>query len=525
MPLLLREIISILFLSAITFAVVRPIASRMIATEDFARRRNVWFALTVLAFVSPSFWLFTLFAAPILVIAGRRDPNPTALYLLLLQVIPPFSVAAPMIGMSRLVSVDIYLLLALLVMTPAALRIRRNRASSQYFGPKWMDYLLVSYGILTAFYYIHVESAVGAVYEATVISSLRRIVVYMVAICIPYYVISRSCNTRRLIVDALASFVTSCAIMSVIALFESARHWLLYADLGSNWGIDGKLTSYLLRGHDLRAMASSGHSLALGTMLAIGFGFWLFLQRYLDSRLQKLAGLVVLCLGLIAAYSRGPWVGAVCIYFVFAALSPRGAVRVVKAAFVALLGATALYFTPIGEKVASVLPIFGGKIDAIDIDYRQRLFNRTWEIVRESPLFGDQSAMLRMQDLRQGQGIIDFVNAYASVLLGSGFVGLFLFLSFIVIALQKALSCSRAIRTSDAELSSLGICLASCTIGMLVMLESGGFDTGPMYIFYVLAGLSASYASLVISQLNAPHNEEPSGPIRSGSLKVGRSDG
>jgi len=113
-----------MILGGATLFAARPIAIRFMAKEDFARRRNVWIALTATAFLSPNFWWFIAIAVPILLTAGRRDPNPSALYVFLLQVIPPISTVVPIVGVSRLMTIDIYLLLGLFVMLPAAILMR-----------------------------------------------------------------------------------------------------------------------------------------------------------------------------------------------------------------------------------------------------------------------------------------------------------------------------------------------------------------------------------------------------------------
>ena len=72
--------------------------------------------------------------------------------------------------------------------------------------------------------------------------------------------------------------------------------------------------------------------------------------------------------------------------------------------------------------------------------------------------------MLKMQDLRQGEGIIDLVNTYMTVLLENGFVGMALFLSFILIALRRAWSASRRSRVADPDLSLLGASIVACIV-------------------------------------------------------------
>src|ERR1700692_3818967 len=102
----MKQLIVILAIAGVTFRLARPIALRFSADADFLRRRNVWFVLTVVAFLSPNFWIFAFFAAPIYVWTGRKDSNPIAAYLFLLHVVPPVPVDIPTIGINQLFSLD-----------------------------------------------------------------------------------------------------------------------------------------------------------------------------------------------------------------------------------------------------------------------------------------------------------------------------------------------------------------------------------------------------------------------------------
>jgi hypothetical protein len=115
-------------------------------------------------------------------------------------------------------------------------------------------------------------------------------------------------------------------------------------------------------------------------------------------------------------------------------------------------------------------------------------------------MLGDQFARSKMEDLRQGEGIIDFVNTYMQVTLFYGFVGLSLFVSIILIALSKAYRALKKFAPSDPDLALLGCSLVACMIGTLVMIAASSFIGAYAQMFYVLAGLSAAYANLSLSE-------------------------
>jgi O-antigen ligase len=254
--------------------------------------------------------------------------------------------------------------------------------------------------------------------------------------------------------------------------------------------------------------------MALGYLLVVAFGLWLYLQTRVDSKRSRIGVTALFWGGLLAAYTRGAWIGSVFVYFVFSALRPRALSRVFKAACVAVIIAVLIYLSPLGNRIVSVLPFLGGTVDNFNVVYRQRLFERSWQIIQESPMFGDQGAMLKMQDLRQGQGIIDLVNTYVGILLDNGFVGLTLFLSFILLALFKAWSVSRKFMRVDPDLGLLGASLVSCIIAMLLLFENGSFGGGTEKIFYVLIALATAYAYLGRSWQRDPHLQPLDRPLR-----------
>jgi hypothetical protein len=148
--------------------------------------------------------------------------------------------------------------------------------------------------------------------------------------------------------------------------------------------------------------------------------------------------------------------------------------------------------SPVGDRIVEMLPTKGAPAD----DYRHRLGERGWDVVMAHPWFGDQFPWPELEDLRQGEGIIDIVNTYLGAALNYGFVGLFLFVGFIVIAMLKAFGRARQLSRSDPDLALMGTSLVACIVGVLVMLDSNSFNLGVEVVFYVLAGLCAAFARL-----------------------------
>lgn len=502
-----KEMIVILGIASVVYLLAKPVALKFIPVKDYSRRRNVWFALTVVAVISPSFWVFAVVAIPIFIFASRKDSNPAALYVFMLHVIPPISFKVPVMGLSSLFDVNNYLLLAFCVMMPAAWRLLRRDDKSQVYGLQIVDLCLLGYGILTALLYVHPETGRGVVSAFTYTDSMRRAFTFIVGIFIPYFVVSRSINNRQAMTDVLASFCVACTVMAAIAVFEYSFRWLLYSELPARWGAAAGFSNYYFRGESVRAAASSGQPLGLGYLLAIALGFWLYLRSKVRFWISRASVSALYCVGLFATISRGPWIGAISIYFAYVALGPRALSKAAKAICVALLVAFFVSLSPLGDKIENLLPFSGSSVADPSVLYRQRLLDRTWQIIQASPLFGDQYALLRMQDLRQGEGIIDIVNTYIQIMLGSGIVGLLLFLSFILFGLYKAWALSRELARIDSDLASLGACLVSCILGTLLMIENGSFGAGTEIMFYILGGLAMAYNNFGRSRLRAPFDE------------------
>jgi O-antigen ligase len=490
----IKALVVVLAIGALVFHLATPIALRFMSAEDFSRRRRVWFVLTVVSFVSPNFWLYAVVAVPVLLWANRNDSNPMALYLLLLHVIPPVNVIIPILGNNGLFPIDNYRLLAFCVLLPTAIRFRRSPAArTSVFGA--MDVVLLAFGILQIALYTPPDLPHHFVIPDSPSNVLRRAVLFSLDVYLLYFTVTRTCQSRQKMIDAVASFCLAVSVMAAIAVFEHARGWLLYVNISSSWGYDPNASFYLTRGGSLRSQVSSGHALAMGYLLAVAFGLWLYLKSHVQGAARRIGIIVLLWSGLFATVSRGSWLGAIVIYCTFLAAGPRALSRLVKGLVLALAVAGLVAVSPLGERILDVLPVMGKTADG-NILYRQRLAERGWELVFAHPFFGDRFPWPEMEDLRQGEGIIDLVNTYLGVALNYGLVGLALFWAFILIATIHAYVQSRNLARSDPDMAVFGASLVACIAGVLVMIQSASFGLGFQKMFYVLTGLAAAYARL-----------------------------
>lgn len=475
----LKALAVVLTIALMVFAVTKPIFLRYMSLQDWTRRRNVWVFLTVLAFVSPSFWVYALFAVVVMYWAGSKDTNPIALYIFLLFVVQPDHFELPKFFGASLIYLDNFRLLAIAVLVPHANRIfnQKNKLKTAGFGA--YDFFVITFVVL---------QLVVVMPYVSLTSTLRSGLASLLDVVLVYYTISRSCNNKKIIVEVMSSLCLACAIFAPIAVFETLKSWLLYAQISATWNA-AESFAYLFRGDALRARASTGHALGLGSLCAMGFGYWIYLGSRNYSKMQFGAGCAWMWAGLIAAYSRGPWIFAILIALVFMAISPGTVRNFSKFLIYSGISFGILLISPFSGKFVDSLP-FVGTIDSENIDYRQRLITKSWEVIQDNPLLGDPLFMSQMEELRQGQGIIDLVNAYAVVALSTGFVGLTLCFSPILLAMHRSRKIVAKASNIDSDHACLGRILIACMIGQLFFIGTAGMDSR-LYIWVsILIGYS-----------------------------------
>src|SRR6267378_3259637 len=128
MPEHLRALLVILVLSSAVFALAKtPACAMACAAADFERRRNLWFGITLAAFLAHNFWIFIVVAAALLLFAQSREPNKLATYFFVLFAVPLIPADITGLGLiQHFFSIDYIRLLALAVLLPAFLFLRRQ---------------------------------------------------------------------------------------------------------------------------------------------------------------------------------------------------------------------------------------------------------------------------------------------------------------------------------------------------------------------------------------------------------------
>jgi hypothetical protein len=283
----------------------------------------------------------------------------------------------------------------------------------------------------------------------------------------------------------MLAFVTAMMPLSLMGLFEMLKGWLLYAPIPAQWGVP-LLDSYVAREGFVRAATSAAGPIAFGFLGMVGLGCLLTVHKAGRYSLHTKLAFLILCIGLISNLSRGPWLGAAIMLLVMITTSERRAANLAKLT-VAGICALPLLFTPIGERALSYLP-FVGTVEVENISYREKLFENALIVVERNLLTGsvDYLSTPEMQEMVQGQGIIDIVNTYLQIVLQTGVLGLGLFVLLIAMILLRFARVWSRLRNPIINVNGIFAILVA-VFATIATVSSVSFIP---YVYWMLFGLS-----------------------------------
>ncbi|MET3825517.1 hypothetical protein ABIC16_001210 [Sphingomonas sp. PvP055] len=250
---------------------------------------------------------------------------------------------------------------------------------------------------------------------------LRQILAVVMSYGIPVLVIDqcmRSAANRRTFLLTLAGIGS---MLAAILTYESRVHWPLYTSLYNKFQVllPGLVVKF--RDGSMRAYGPLDEATSAGFALVITFAAALACHRDFRNGPARYVVPALIGLGILAPQSRGGMIGAAVVLVCYA-FYHYGSAGLAKAAAL-LAPLAAVYFARSNSNG-------GGTADAQNtVDYRQQLFHRGMEEFWKNPIIGDSmdDVMARMEDMRQGEGIIDFVNSYLYFGLALGVIGVVLF--------------------------------------------------------------------------------------------------
>lgn len=261
--------------------------------------------------------------------------------------------------------------------------------------------------------------------DTTATNFLRSCVEILLAYGIPYYIVSRAIKSFDDIKRVMLYMSCAAVMVSVVMFYETLRTWPLYRILYLHYGMD-LAAMVKLRSGWLRATGTGVEATSMAFVLVPCFIATVCSRRAFASTTHYVGLLAVLGLGLLSPQSRGALVG---LLFGITAMNLylRRRASVVSVMFLAACLAGAMLIVPAESRLGSML---GKSADTVGTsDYRKDLLRRGMEEIGKRPLAGVSEAVVleNLADLKQGEGIIDFVNTYLYIALITGIIGLIAF--------------------------------------------------------------------------------------------------
>lgn len=488
-------------ISACAFALVRAPVAELVGKKQSNAWFMIWFAVTASLFLTQNFWLFLIVSGFALVVLGALERDRIITYLLVLNMVPVIKVVVPGFGgIGSFAHIAPQSFFAAILLVPALLIHQNSRANEIPARFPWV--FLAAYFALTV---------VLELRGSNLTSTMRLAFDSFFAIVVPFWAISTCVNSSRQMRQALAAIVFPLLILAFVGVFESLKSWHPYAAAVASWTELGLNFGYLQRSEALRAYGSTGGAIIFGSIFMVGIGLCLGLLGRDSALRTRIALISIISVGLLTPLARGPWLGTGVILVVFLLTGPNPVGGLLKFAAVGAAGIFLSLLTPVGDRVINLLPYIGSEESTVTADYREKLLENSWIVIQRNPFFGsvDYLQTPEMQEMIQGQGIIDIVNTYLQVALNAGLVGLGLFVLFfaaVLIGLARAL---RALPEADSELKLMARALFATLCGLLATIFTISSVGQIPYLYWILAGLCVAQTRIIRAHVATQHLATP----------------
>ena len=429
------------------------------------------------AWLLPSIWLLlgvTLIAVPLV---ARKSGEVAAVYLFALLLLPGLDQTLSA-GSLKLFEFGVHDALAVgaglrLVMRPGRARIARV-----------LDVPLIALVLLLV---------VANARDTSVTNFLRVLINGGLDCALPYYVVSRSIRTVDDLKLCMVYLAAAAAVLSVILIYEARTSWPMYNVLYDHYRIPAQLM-VKARGGVLRAGGPFLESTSIAMVLASCIlAAWLSRPAFRSTR-YHFAVLALLLAGLTMPQSRGAWIGLFIGMFAADLYRRRIGNAARRMAVIGALGLGLVAVAPLSPYLSETLGLSGGSADTVD--YRQRLFDRGIEEYLKSPVIGYSSPeiLVHLADLRQGEGIVDFVNTYIYFMLISGSIGLVIFVGGFVYYLARLWRLRHGTRVGDPDADARALVFAGLVMPMEMLIFTSFGGRPEVFVFVMFAFAAALLA-------------------------------
>mgnify|MGYP000333150214 CR=1 FL=1 len=511
MPIEIRALIFIFLIVAIPMFIFMRFADHFSLKNETKKWVLIWVVTTALAFLSHNFWLFLAFMSLILLTYTKNNPTlKVSLFFVLLPSIPSGHAIIPGFGIvNYFISINFQMFLSAILMLPLAIsKSNSNRAI------KSSEFLIYCFFLLSAVTHFQessfIRQGVLITRESSITEVLRYSVILTLQMLVPYLAISRTIRTSQQLQTVLFAMLFGIFLQASIAIAETLKYWRLYNSVGDTLGLISGSANYLQRENLLRASGAFEHPITLGAITTIGIGLLLHFSVRKKPRIKRYFWIIMAIIGagLIATLSRGPWVGAAALVLTYLLLSNQSIKKISKLAVIGVFSLLVASMTPMGDRIVGLIPYINSdeaSHSVSTITYRERLFEQSLKVIVQNPIFGSVNYLRtpEMEEMRQGEGIIDMVNEYLAIALEYGLFGLSIYLGifmFIMIKIYKAISYLKR-NNKEETLLSQGKVIFVIMCGFLVTAATTGISVMAQYFLWSLTGLAVAYINVFQSEL------------------------
>lgn len=483
MPEHIRVLIYLIVISLAVFQLSQKSFNNTFKDGELVRWRNTWITLTTIGIFAGNFWVFIIASGLVLLYTLKNTDDRLSFFLVCALVIPPFTERIP-----GLFEISYTRMLILLAFLPVLLS-KKMRLNTPALGKPLADKLLVAFIILFSLL---------AMRGTTPGDALRLGFTLSIDWFMPYFAASRMIKNFDHLKKVLIALLIGGSIVGVIGIFENVKGRMLYGEMATQLHVTSLGGNGLLRGDELRAIATLGHPLALGFIMMLIFGLFLFLGSLIKTKKWRWLFFLIVCAALYAPVSRGPWSGAFVIFLVYISTGKKVIKNLTLLFFTFLIIVPILPGLPGGQKIIKLIPFFG-TAEQFNVDYRKELVPRAISILKRNPLFGVYESSLEpeMSDMLQGEGIVDIVNSYLNIALATGMVGFSLFIWFFLSILFRLRKSMRYIKDKSREEYACGRILLAAMLGIFVTISTNSFLGTLTSYMYIVAGIMLSYSRII----------------------------
>lgn len=462
---------------------------QLMPRADVRKYFTWWAILASVYFLSPNPLVFSILAVVFLLLIAKRFDRLEAGAFFLILLPPGLFLFGDLPAINYLLRINFAFLVAMILLTPIALKYASK------VPLKGLNSVDVAMMIVLLF-------ILALIWRSTTFTdALRGTFVNGIKILGIYYAFSRGIQNREHLTRVLSAFIAAAVLAGSIGIVASVINWDFFATQDSR--LFDTFIRYKARAGRLRVAGVFGGAYPdFGTTLMIA----LIAAAFAIAKIEKAMLRVAIVVGFIAAWfvtgSRGPIIALVASMPVFFLTRPSPMKSFFLLGLAGGIGLLLFSLTPPGKEFLAYLP-FIGTAGVGEVTYRQRLIDASWEVIKRWPLFGnpDFADTPWMQEMRQGEGIIDVVNDYLRQAMTYGVPFTLIYIWTHVRPVFKNMALARGVDDeTDRDWRLIGGGLAAALMTYTLSYATTSKRSFADEIGWMLIGLNVAYARITMAE-------------------------